>query len=198
MAREAHPQRPAALKAIVEHEAALGPIEGARAAKKLFPDVGVPTWKSWVKLARVAAVVEPAESFAVASRTVTPITPAVESHGLEFDQRIAEMDMAARALIDVAWPIDETGRRGRVKNPMLLKAAHAALAQTAGLVVKNQQAAWNAEVMADLYQTVVDTVVEVAKRTGNNEFGIEIMNAMEALQQKRKNPRKATLEEVWE
>lgn len=193
MAREAHPLRAAALTAIREHVARFGTIEGQRAARKLFPAsaVGQPTWESWCRLIRLGDQPDaPTSVVAVATHPVTPITADVELRGFEFDQRIAEMDAAARALIDVAWPVDpETGRRGRVKNPMLLKAAHAALAQTAGLVVKNQQAAYNAEAMLELYQAVVDTVVEVAKRTGNNEFGIEIITAMEQLQKTRENPR---------
>src|ERR1700676_984701 len=102
---------------IREHVARLGTVEGQREARKLFPAVGRPAWDSWCRVVRLGERPdEPAESFAVTTSTVTPITPAVESHGFEFDRRVAEMDMAARALIDVAWPVDpETCRRGKVR-----------------------------------------------------------------------------------
>lgn len=170
MAREAHPQRSAALKAIVEHETRLGPIEGARAAKKLFPDVGVPTWKTWVKLARAAAVAEPAEAPAVALHPITPMEAAgpdawgVERSGWAFDRRIGEIDVINRALQDVAWPIDpETGRRGRVKNPMLLKVARDGLAQSAGLVIKHAEGAWNVKQYQEFEEKLFGVFVDSIK-----------------------------------
>ncbi|AJZ60592.1 hypothetical protein OI25_606 [Paraburkholderia fungorum] len=192
MAREAHPQRTAALISIREHVARLGTVEGQRAARELFPAIGKPTWEGWCRVVRLGdrADVEPlAESFAVTTRPITPITAGVELRGFEFDQRIAEMDAAARALIDVAWPVDpETRRRGRVKNPMLLKAAHAALAQTAGLVVKHQEAAWSYERCLERMEELVDTASAVLKGAGDRELTGKFIQALGELEARWANP----------
>ena len=191
MAREAHPQRTAALIAIREHVARLGTIEGQRAARALFPAIGKPTWEGWCRLVRLgdrADVEQPVEVVAVA-HPITPIPAGVESRGFEFDQRIAEMDAAARALIDVAWPVDsETRRRGRVKNPMLLKAAHAALAQTAGLVVKYQEAAWSYERCLERMEELVDTASAVLKGAGDRELARQFIKALGELEARWANP----------
>jgi hypothetical protein len=192
MAREAHPQRTAALIAIREHVARLGTIEGQRAARVLFPAIGKPTWEGWCRLVRLgdrADVDQPAEVVAVATHPITPITPGFELRGFEFDARVAEMDAAARALMDVAWPVDpETNRRGRVKNPMLLKAAHAALAQTAGLVVKHQEAAWSYERCLERMEELVDTASAVFKGAGDRELAGQFIKALRELEARWANP----------
>ena len=190
VAREAHPLRAQALMSIREHVARLGTAEGQREARKLFPAIGRPTWDSWCRVVRLGdKPVEPAESFAVASHTVTPITPVVEMRGFEFDQRVAEMDLAARALIDVAWPVDpETGRRGRVRNPMLLKSAHAALAQTAGLVVKSQEAMWSAEQNQARMEEILEVVSEALKDGRDRELAGAIIVSLRSMAERWKNP----------
>ncbi|MFM0060633.1 hypothetical protein PQR64_33920 [Paraburkholderia phytofirmans] len=165
MAREAHPDRARALIEIGEHVERLGKIEGQRAARKLFPNVGKPTWESWCRLVRVgerAAVEQPAGIVIVATHPVTPVAPmaaGIEPSGLGFDRWIAEIDEINRALKDVAWPIDpETGRRGRVKNPMLLKVARDGFAQSAGLIVKHREAVFNQDRIEDFYQIIIEEV----------------------------------------
>ncbi|MDR6503551.1 hypothetical protein J2785_006744 [Burkholderia ambifaria] len=198
MAREAHPDRARALIAIREHVARLGTIEGQRTAKKLFPSVGKPTWESWCRLVRLgecAAAAQPAEVVAVATRPANPITPisrmtaGIEPCGVGFDQRIAEMDAINRALKDVAWPIDpETGRLGRVKNPMLLKVARDGLAQTAGLLVKHQETAWSYERCLERMEELMDTVSAILKSTGDRELTGQVIKAVRDLEARWANP----------
>lgn len=190
MPREAHPDRTNALIAIREHVGRLGTVEGQRAARKLFPNIGKPTWESWCRLVRLGErtdVEQPAEAVAVVTRPLTPVTPIaadVELRGFEFDHRIAEMDAAARALIDYAWPIDpETGRRGRLKNPLLLKAGHAALAQMASLVVKHREAVFNQARLEELYEVIIDEV-------GKADRGVQraVLARLRELSERRGNP----------
>ncbi|MFM0385875.1 hypothetical protein [Paraburkholderia dipogonis] len=191
MAREAHPDRATALIAIREHVERLGKIEGQRAARKLFPSIGKPTWESWCRLVHLgerAAVEQPAELVAIATHPVTPITPmiaGVEPCGVGFDQRIAEIDAINRALKDVAWPIDpETGRRGRVKNPMLLKVARDGFAQSAGLVAKHQEAAWSAEQYQARIDQITDVIGGVLKNGRDRELTGQILAALYELREK--------------
>ncbi|MCI0146678.1 hypothetical protein KNO81_12345 [Paraburkholderia sediminicola] len=191
MAREAHPQRTAALIAIREHVARLGTIEGQRAARALFPAIGKPTWEGWCRLVRLgdrADVVQSAELVAVAAHPVTRITPmttGVEPYGVGFDQRIAEIDAINLALKDVAWPIDrETGRRGRVKNPILLKVARDGFAQSAGLVAKHQEAAWSAEQYQARIDQITDVIGGVLKNGRDRELTGQILAALHELREK--------------
>ncbi|KAA0997823.1 hypothetical protein FVF58_47550 [Paraburkholderia panacisoli] len=94
------------------------------------------------------------------------------------------MDPAARALIDYAWPIDpETGRRGRLKNPLLLTAGHAALAQTASLVVKHREAIFNQARLEELYEVIIDEV-------GKADRGVQraVLARLRELSERRGNP----------
>ncbi|CAE6724646.1 hypothetical protein [Paraburkholderia nemoris] len=196
MAREAHPDRAKALIAIGEHVERLGKIEGQRAARKLFPNVGKPTWESWCRLVHLAergAVEQPAGHVAIAMHPVTPITPMtadVEPCGVGFDQRIAKMDAINLALEDVAWPIDpETGRRGRVKNPMLLKVARDGFAQSAALVAKHQAEAWSAELTKVQVEELQEVIAGVLKNGRDRELTGQILASLQELNEKWKNLR---------
>lgn len=196
MAREAHPDRARALIAIGEHIERLGKIEGQRAARKLFPNIGKPTWESWCRLVHLgerAAVEQRAELVAVAAHPVPPITPmtvGVEPGGVGFDQRIAEIDAINRALKDVAWPIDQdTGRRGRVKNPMLLKVARDGFAQSAALFAKHQAGAWSAEMHRAQIEEIQDVLVEVLKNGRDRELTGQILASLRKVIEKWENLR---------
>jgi hypothetical protein len=165
MAREAHPQRTEAIRAIIEHEAALGPTEGARAARKLFPAIGDPTWKSWIKAAR-----RPAPAPAPSPSMTLPAARASGSLGgdavpLTFEERIAMMDrhvalIVAQCTTEVVDPA--TGARTtKARNPVVLAQAVRLQAQAAELLVKYAQAAWNQGRMEELYQQVIDAIGEV-------------------------------------
>jgi hypothetical protein len=161
-------------------------------ARKQFPGVTLSAWKGWLRLLRAgdrADVEQPAESVAVTTHPVTPVTAIVPMgvpvRGLDFDTRLRHMDEAAGALVDVAWPVDpETGRRGKVRNPMLLKSAHAAMAQAASLQVKSQEAAWSQERCQKWMENVIDTVAEVVNGAADHELARQIVEALAALDQR--------------
>ncbi|CAB3753031.1 hypothetical protein [Paraburkholderia solisilvae] len=164
--------------AIREHVARLGTVDGQRAARKLFPDVAKPTWDGWCRLVRLDAgprgdLAETAFASAAGAGIPahTPSIPLVAMRSFGFDQRIAMMDAGAAALFDAAWPVDPaTGRRSRVKNPMLLKYAMAAMASTSAVVVRYEEAAWNTERVRDQYQEIGRVLGDVLAEAEDKEL----------------------------
>jgi hypothetical protein len=194
MPRAAHPRRAAALVAIRDAIATHGDAAGPGSARKAFMDIPESAWKAWIRLVRYGDRVDDEQAVLVPEPThlVTPITVCADERAFDFDGRVAEMDAAARALIDYAWPRDpETGRRGRVKNPMLLKAAHAALAQTAGLVVRHQEQAWNVERMQEYQDGVITAIGNVLRDAKDRELAGQIIAALGALKARWENPHEA-------
>ncbi|REG61543.1 hypothetical protein B0G80_4396 [Paraburkholderia sp. BL6669N2] len=196
MAREAHPDRAKALIAIGEHVERLGKIDGQRAARRLFPNVGKPTWESWCRLVHLgerAGVEHRTELVGGATHPVTPITlmiDGVEPYGAGFDQRIAEIDAINRALKDVAWPIDpETGRRGRVKNPMLLKVARDGFAQSAALAAKHQSDAWSAEMHRAQMEEVMAVILDGLENSRDRELAGQLLASLRKVSKKWENVR---------
>ena len=71
---------------------------------------------------------------------------------------------------------------------MLLKSAHAALAQTAGLVVKSQEAMWSAEQNQARMEEILEVVSEALKDGRDRELAGAIIVSLRSMAERWKNP----------